>query len=219
MEKVRILLSGKTNMQFYAGAVNGAGGSADVRYLPPIDTGYDGLILCGGSDIDPGYYQEPIAGSVDIDSDRDKLEFALLKAYLEAGKPVMGVCRGFQLLNIFFGGSLHQDIPEAGVHTNKTDHYLTHEVTAVADSMIGAIYGTQFPVNSAHHQAVKQLGKGLRPTAFWEDKYIEAFEHTSLPVFAVQWHPERMCFAQKRADTVDGTALFEKFISMCKKEE
>ena len=217
MNKVRILLSGNTNLQYYVDAVTGVGAEAYAKYLPEIDTSFDGLILCGGNDVDPSYYHEPMNGSVEIDSARDQVEFALLKAYLDAGKPVFGICRGMQLINIFFGGSLHQDIPESCLHRNQTDYYITHQVTAVPDSILSAAYGTSFCVNSAHHQAVKRLGDGLRPTAFWEDKYIEAYEHTSLPIFATQWHPERMCFGQKREDTVDGTALFEAFIAMCKK--
>ena len=216
MDKIRILLSGKVNLQYYAEAVNGAGAVADAQYLPAIDTSYDGLILCGGNDIEPSRYNEPIDGAVDIDKDRDVVEFALLKAYVGAGKPVMGICRGFQLINIFFGGSLYQDIPDAHLHTNSTDLYLTHTVTATANSFFDTTYGTTFSVNSSHHQAVKKLGDGLCATVFWEDTYIEAFEHTSLPIFGIQWHPERTCFGQKRVDATDGTAIFERFIQMCK---
>lgn len=217
MDKVRILLSGKTNLPYYVDAVNGVGAEANARYLPDIDTSYDGLILCGGNDIDPAYYDQPMAGSVNIDRARDQAEFALTQAYIDAGKPVFGICRGFQLLNIFFGGSLHQNILESCLHTNKSDYYITHTVTAAANSIVGVAYGTSFCVNSSHHQAVKVLGKGLRATAVWEDKYVEAFEHETLPVFGVQWHPERMCFGQKRPDTVDGTEIFQKFIAMCKR--
>lgn len=216
MNAIRILLSGKTNLQYYVDAVNGVGAEADARYLPDIDKGFDGLILCGGNDIDPSRYHEQIDGAVNIDRDRDEVEFALLKAYIDAGKPVMGICRGFQLINIFFGGSLYQDLPETHLHTNKTDFYITHSVTAVGNSIVGKAYGASFSVNSSHHQAVKALGEGLRATAFWEDKYIEAYEHKSLPIFGVQWHPERMCFGQKRDDTVDGSELFKRFITMCK---
>jgi len=217
MNKPRILMSGKLNLQSYSDAVNGAGGIAEAVYLPPLDTSYDGLVLCGGNDIDPQYYNEPVAGSVDIDQERDMLEFALLKAYVEAGKPVMGICRGYQLINVFFGGSMHQHIPESPIHTNGTDHYCTHSVTAESDSIVGRLYGSEFPVNSAHHQAIKTLGAGLRATAFWQEQYIEAFEHTSLPVFGVQWHPEKMCFALRREDTVDGAPIFEHFLQLCKK--
>lgn len=217
MNKVRILLSGKTNLQYYIEAVNGVGAQATAKYLPELDTNYDGLILCGGNDIDPKHYHEQLNGAENIDSDRDTAEFALLNAYVDAGKPVMGICRGHQLINIFFGGSLYQDLPESHLHTNQEDFYIAHTVTASADSVIGKLYGTSFCVNSSHHQAVKELGNGLRGTAYWMDKYIEAFEHTTLPILGVQWHPERMCFGQKRADTIDGAKLFSHFIQMCDK--
>ena len=217
MNSVRILLSGNTNLQYYVDAVSGVGAQADAKYLPDIDTSYDGLILCGGNDIDPIRYNEQIDGAKNIDRDRDAVEFALLKAYIDAGKPVFGICRGFQLINIFFGGSLYQDLPEASLHTNGEDFYLAHSVTAKENSILARNYGESFSVNSSHHQAVKVLGDGLCATAFWKEKYIEAYEHKSLPIFGVQWHPERMCFGQKRDDTVDGSKLFEEFIEICKK--
>ena len=218
MKKPRILLAGKLNPASYADAVNEAGGIADFRYLPPVDTSYDGLILCGGSDIDPAYYNESLNGSVNIDAARDTAEFALLKAYVEAGKPVMGICRGYQLINVFFGGTMYQHIPEAPTHTNGTDHYCVHDVTADPDSIAGRLYGKTFSVNSAHHQAVKELGKGLRATAWWEGRYIEAFEHTTMPIFGFQWHPEKMCFALRRDDTVDGKDVFLHFLQLCRKD-
>lgn len=217
MEKLRFLLSAKGKQQYYADAIAGVGAVAITEYPPKIDTGYDGLILCGGGDIDPKFYGEPVDGSKYIDEERDSLEFALLKAYVEAGKPVFGICRGFQVINVYFGGSMHQDIPESALHSAKEPPDASHSVTAAADSILGKLYGTSFRVNSSHHQAVKEIGKGLRPTAWWNDQYVEALEHESLPVFGVQWHPERMCFTKKREDTVDGVELFKYFVEFCKK--
>lgn len=217
MEKLRFLLSVKGKQQYYAEAITGVGAVAVAEYPPRIDTGYDGLILCGGGDIDPKYYNEPVNGSKYIDEERDKIEFALLKAYVEAGKPVFGICRGFQVINVYFGGSMHQDIPESALHSSAEPPDASHTVTAVADSILGKLYGTTFRVNSSHHQAVKGLGKGLRPTAWWNDRYVEALEHESLPIFGVQWHPERMSFSKRREDTVDGAPLFEYFLRLCEK--
>ncbi len=216
MEKIKLLLSGKTRIEYYIDAAKRLGAEVVAEYLPAIDTQYDGLILCGGSDVDPKYYNETINGSKDIDKERDENEFALLKAYIDAGKPIFGICRGFQLINIYFGGTLHQDIKEADLHKRINEKDSVHSITADEDSIVGRLYGKNVSINSAHHQALKDLGKELKATAYWQDKYIEAIEHTELPIFAVQWHPERTCFSMARNDTCDGSKLFEYFIKLCK---
>ena len=214
---VRILLSGKSNIQYYIDAVAAAGGEPVAKYLPEISTDYDGLILCGGNDIDPKYYQQEMNGAVNIDSQRDPVDFSLLEAFIKAGKPVLGICRGHQLINVYFGGSLHQDLPEKDLHTNGQDFYIAHTVTAKEGSIVHQLWGSSFAVNSAHHQAIDRLGKDLVATAYWQDQYIEAIEHQSLPIYGVQWHPERMCVTQKRDDTVNGLGFFEWFLNICKK--
>ena len=217
MNKIRLLLSGSSNMQNYIEAVEFCGAVPTAEYLPKVDTSYDGLVLCGGSDVAPDRYNEPIDGSVNIDYERDAAEFALLKAYLDAGKPILGICRGLQLINIFFGGSLYQDIVESDLHKKHDGVDNRHKVDAVPRCVLNRIYGDAFFVNSAHHQAIKLLGSGIRATAFWEGKYVEAIEHDSYPILAVQWHPERMCFKNKREDTVCGAAVFEHFIDLCRR--
>lgn len=214
--KAKILLSGNKKLQYYVDAVNGVGGIATAKYLPEVDTDYDGLILCGGNDINPDYYGEKIDGTVNIDSERDAAEFALLKAFVEAGKPVLGICRGCQLLNIYFGGTLYQNINNAVEHSSFSDFDLIHNVKAERGSIAEQLYGAEFTVNSFHHQAVNKLGKGLKITMMSADNtVIEGFEHETLPIFAVQWHPERMCFSKRREDTVDGKEIFKYFIQMC----
>ena len=217
MQKPKILLSGNKKLEFYVDAVNGVGGIADAFYLPKISMNYDGLILCGGNDIDPEYYGEKLNGSVNIDRARDDNEFALLKSFVEAGKPIPGVCRGCRLINIFFGGTLYQDISNATEHSSFSDYNLVHSVHATKGSIAEKLYGTCFAVNSFHHQGVKKLGDGLAATIMSGDNtVIEGFEHKTLPIFAVQWHPERMCFTKRRNDTVDGAKIFEHFIQLCK---
>lgn len=212
----KILLSGASEHQNYVDAVRLLGAEVNAGYLPEVAPDCDGLILCGGSDIHPGRYGEEIDGSVDIDLARDEVEFALLEAYIKAGKPILGICRGHQLINVFFGGSLWQDIPEAALHTRKNGRDAAHTVNAIPDSVVGRLYGERFAVNSSHHQALKAVGKGLRVTARWEDSRIEAIEHETLPIIGVQWHPERMCFRHKREDTVCGEALLRYFIDLCR---
>ena len=219
MQKVKLLLSGKPRMEYYIEAVEKCGAEAVAEYLPSINTDYDGLILCGGSDVDPKYYNESIDGSEGIDAARDENEFALLEAYIKAEKPILGICRGHQLINVFFGGSLYQHIPESALHTRKEHGDEAHEVSTFVGSTLCDLYGEKFSVNSAHHQAIKRLGDGLCALAVWNDQYIEAIEHKTLPIIGVQWHPERMSFSQARPDTVSGTKIFEKFIAICKENK
>ena len=216
MRKPRILLSGKGNLENYINAINAAGAEAVAEYPAKIDTGYDGLLICGGCDIDPAYYGEDVDGAVDIDRERDENELKLLSAYAGAGKPVLGICRGHQMINVFFGGSLCQHIPEYELHVKRDGRDSAHTVRAVPDSILASLYGTEFSVNSSHHQVIKKLGDGLRATAVWSDKYIEAVEHTSLPIIGVQWHPERMCLSFAREDTVSGLPLLEHFVFLVK---
>lgn len=213
----KILLLANAKKEFYIDAVNNCGGIAEAKYCEEVSAkNYDGLILCGGNDIDPEYYKEEINGSVDIDRKRDESEFSILKEFIKLKKPVMGICRGFQLLNIAFGGSLCQDIPNAKEHSSFSDYDLVHEVFAENDSFIKDLYGKKFFVNSFHHQAISRLGDNLEITLIASDnKTIEGIKHKTLPIIGVQWHPERMCFSKKREDTVDGRHLFEYFISMC----
>ena len=208
MEKPKILLTG-TNPD-YIQAVEGAGGIAVAKYLCDVDLSCDGLILNGGSDIDPAYYGEDVDGAENMLPERDQWEFEVVKMYIEAGKPVFGICRGFQLVNIYFGGSLHQHIEN---HSNAI-----HSVSAVDGSILQKLYGESFPVNSLHHQAVKLLGEGLKVVATSkEDGFAEAIVHESLPVMGVQWHPERMCYVKRNEKTVDAAPLIEYFIQMCRK--
>lgn len=212
---MKILLSSGVNAQYYIDAIEGLGAEAVAKYLPDVDINYDGLILCGGNDIDPKYYGEQIAGAVSIDAQRDRAEFALLKAYIDAGKPVLGICRGHQLINVFFGGTLYQHLPKTESHRSADGTDLIHSVNAIPKSILYDLYGDSFFVNSYHHQAIKDLGENLRATAYWNNQYIEACEHSSLPVFSVQWHPERMCFTKARKDTICGADIIKYFIETC----
>lgn len=210
--KKKFLLSVKTNSQHYIDAFDSCGAETDAVYLPAVDTSYDGLVLCGGGDIDPVYYGKENTDCQEIDRERDMAELKLLEAYIKAGKPVFGICRGLQLINVYFGGTLHQHIHCVDKHRQGLDPYCVHKVTA--KGFIKDLYGEEFFVNSYHHQAVEQLGKGLIPLA-WADGILEAFCHESLPVFAVQWHPEKLCFHMKRDDAVDGAPLLKHFLDIC----
>ena len=213
MTKPRILLSAVSKKENYEEAVRASGGIPIMEYKPEEMATYDGLILCGGNDINPAYYGEELAGAVDIDNKRDEDEFAIAKEFIKVGKPIMGICRGYQLINILLGGSLHQHLDTTDKHRAGNGDDAVHLVIAEKGSIVEKLYGTKFATNSYHHQAVKQLGKNLIITARAEDGTVEAFEHESLPIFGVQWHPERMCCNHKREDTVDGKTLFQLFMN------
>lgn len=217
--KPKILLSTSDNnkIQYYAEAVTKCGGEPFGGYLPSISSDFDALILCGGSDVHPRRFGEDINGSRNIDEKRDIIEFELFDRFIQQGKPILGICRGHQLINIALGGGLYQDIPEAEKHISLNGIAQRHYVISYGDSFLSRLYGYEYPVNSSHHQAISNLGNGLRNIASSrDDEYCEAFIHKSLPIIGIQWHPERMSFSSYRDDTVDGKYVFEYFLDLCK---
>ena len=210
------LLSVGGNQENYMAAVERCGAQAQAFYLPEVSTDYDGLILCGGSDIHPKHFGQEINGAVKIDERRDQTELALLDAFVKAGKPVLGICRGCQVMNVYFGGTLIQHLAQTPMHrSDKSGVDCIHAVTAVEGSILHRLYGARFTVNSSHHQAVGVVGKELCAIAT-ADGVIEAIQHNRLPILGVQWHPERMSGALRREDTVDGIHIFEHFLQWCK---
>lgn len=128
----------------------------------------------------------------------------------------MGVCRGCQLLNIYFGGTLIQDLPNATDHCTTEIKRSVHNVIAKNGSFTEKLYGSKFSVNSYHHQAVKRLGNGLEVVLTCEDGVIEGFCHKELPVIAVQFHHEKQRPDVLPDDVVDGIKIFEYFVKLCK---
>lgn len=213
----RILISGCDESRAnYDNAVRQAGGEPCSFYLPPVDGGYDALLLCGGDDVDPLYFGQENTASRGIDPDRDEVEFALARLYLQLGKPILGICRGHQVLNIVLGGDLIQDIgdPLHLFHTRgERPEDRIHPVYARQGSFLDRLYGPVFPVNSSHHQAVGRPGGDFPPVAWSEGGLIEASEHLTLPIRSVQWHPERISYANRRPDAVDGAPVFHWLIA------
>lgn len=210
--KAKILISGRQKLEAYADAVESLGAVAVAEYLPKDDGSYDALMLAGGNDIDPAIYGEEINGAVNIDEDRDECDLALIESFISSGKPIMGICRGYQLLNAYFGGTLCQHIPTTEIHTSTDTLVKTHTVTAEG-GICRALYGGSFVVNSYHHQAIERLGDGLVVTAS-ADGMIEAIEHKTLKIFGVQWHPERMIDNPEGSPLSDGKLLFEYFLKL-----
>ena len=199
----------------YCAAVRGAGGQPLAGYCPAPDLSCAGLVLCGGGDIESLRYGQSDQGSQPPDRDRDQAELALFRAFYEAGRPILGICRGMQLINVALGGTLTQDLPRSlrPFHTGVGD--LVHLVRAEEGSVLHSLYGSVFPVNSAHHQAVDVLGRGLRPAAWAEGGFAEAVELPGRPVLGVQFHPERMSFGRRRMDAADGARIFAWFLELC----
>lgn len=180
----------------------GSWGAAEVSRL-------DGLILAGGADIDPARYgEQALATTGQPRPDRDSLEFALFDAARKAGIPVLGVCRGMQVMNIALGGNLRQHLPadlgNAG-HLPVPGTFGRVDVKVDPDSRLAGIIGQELTVSCHHHQGVDRLGAGLVPVAWAPDGSVEALE---LPgdefVLGVQWHPEE--------DTVD-FRLFQALVA------
>jgi putative glutamine amidotransferase len=185
---------------------------------------YDGAIFTGGKDINPKHYQEALKypGLVEVDEKRDAFEFELFDRAHRCRVPILGICRGVQMINVKFGGTLYQDLRQEFSPENsaKLEHNqsaprpgATHAVTLTdPDCALAETFKGSCLVNSLHRQAVKRLGRGLRVTAHSEDGLVEAVESVDSYPFlvAVQWHPEEM------VDRPQAHKLFESFVAKCR---
>ncbi len=196
----------------YATSVQQAGG---IAVHLPIDgdaaelvSRLDAVVIAGGEDVDPRRYGEaPGPHTTRIDPLRDEFEIGLVLAAIDAGIPVLGVCRGLQVINVALGGSLVQHL-EIGAGESHASYaypraHRTHAVDAEPGTVVERLYGTRFRVNSFHHQAVHRLGEGLRASGTADDGVIESIEYRDETVLGVQWHPE----------TFGGDAAFDWLIA------
>lgn len=220
----RILISAATAQSGiaanYERAICAAGGIPVVQYAPPLDLNFDGLLLTGGGDIDPSFYGQTPCGSGQSDPLRDSAELALTRACLDAQIPVLGICRGEQVLNVAMGGTMVQDLGERlnpfhQRHADGSD--ALHTIHAQHGSVLFELYGALFVTNSSHHQAVDNPGQGVAITAHSEGGVTEAIELPGRYALGVQFHPERMTGALQRPGCVDGGAVFRWFIDLCRK--
>ena len=215
-----IQLSGSAGrMENYQQALSQLGACSLPGYAPEPDLGCDGLVLCGGGDLDSALFGQESRGSNPPDRTRDGAELALFWAFFRAGRPILGICRGMQVINVALGGDLIQDLPPAlrPFHAPAGREDRIHPIRAEEGGFLHPLYGPLFPVNSAHHQAVGRLGEGLRASAWAEGGFPEALEHARLPVLGVQFHPERLALEGRR-DAVDGAPLLAHFLALCARE-
>jgi len=209
----------------YAKAISNAGG---IPVLIPLNLSnddvddltvhLDGILFTGGNDIDPRQYGNPSHRKVEgVDGDRDRIEIHLVRKIIPTGKPFLGICRGFQVINVALGGTLFEHLADQFPGNVRHDNhalprnFLAHHVQIDPDSRISRIISTkQANVNSLHHQGVRNLAPELIPTGYAPDELIEAFE---LPGYAfglaVQWHPEEL------QEDVLMRKLFEDFVNSC----
>ena len=158
---------------------------------------FDGLLIPGGVDVNPKLYGQENIASEPPDDVLDEITMKAIKLFFENGKAILGICRGLQILNVYFVGTLKQDIPN---HKN-----IDHKIKLEKDSILQKYYGNEMVVNSIHHQCIDKLGSGLSPIAYAEDGVIEAFIHKNNKIIGTQFHPERM---------QNGEKIFEIFNTM-----
>lgn len=167
-----------------------------VRH-PPSGKPLDALIIGGGDDISPEHYNGNIEAMVKADPERDRLEIEWIQRALKDEIPVLGICRGAQLINVVLGGTLHQDIRPLRKHTyNRPGLLPTKQVRLEHDSRLAEACGkTHLRVNSLHHQAIKDPGKGLRVVGRDLDRITQAVESSAgRSIIGVQWHPEYLFY-------------------------
>jgi putative glutamine amidotransferase len=192
----------------------------DTATLREIYDRLDGVLLAGGVDMDPATYGEartPLCGV--IDRARDLVELELARWAIQDGKPLFGICRGLQVINVALGGTLYQDLAAECGETVKHDYlpnegwrrdHVAHDVSLAAGGRLQRSFGaSHIAVNSMHHQGIERLGQGLRVTAVAPDGLIEGIETPDRYVVAVQWHPESM-------PTEHSQRILTPFIEACR---
>ena len=222
----------------------GLGVDCIISLDPEDAANCDGIIAPGAPpDVDPALYGEENTGCGEIDRELDDKRLAMIDAAVKAGRPVMGICAGMQLVNVYFGGTLVQDIERRDTHHVVPYDYRLHTVYNLSGTVFHMLFGDSGIVNSAHHQAVKKLGDGLEATQLWlSNKYsqeekdewiwklkndpktevgvdcmIEAFVHKTLPIVGIQHHPEMVKW-QEHPGTLDPIKPFEYFAYLVRRE-
>ena len=177
----------------------------------------DVVLFLGGEDVNPSCYNavpSPQLGA--INQRRDSFEFCVADEAVAQKKPMMGICRGQQFINVYFGGTLIQHLPTRQTHAApEGERESFHPASAVPGSFAETLYGATQTVNSSHHQATDRFGSGLHAAQYAADGTVEAAFHETLPIWSVQWHPERTCFDFAKEGVADGSLLLRFFLHQC----
>ncbi|MGH9343020.1 MAG: gamma-glutamyl-gamma-aminobutyrate hydrolase family protein [Terriglobia bacterium] len=234
--KIAISVSGKekaqeANSPYFKALVEAGARSEELRLITCADAAgiraedFDGILFAGGEDVDPSFYDEKKKyDNVRVNPARDEFEFSLLDRARRHRTPVFGICRGAQMVNVRFGGTLYQDIKSDGIsgggEAALVEHKqpggradLSHSVTVTdPGSRLAQVLQGSFRVNSLHHQGIKRLGRGLKVCAHAEDGLVEAVEAADDDSYllAVQWHPEEL------TGHTEHRRLLERFIQECR---
>lgn len=178
--------------------------TVDNPYLEEVLELCDGFLVTGGADIDPKYFNEINEGlSEEVSEELDILDKKVIEYAVKNKKPVLGICRGHQAINVFMGGSLHQDIGKSHSGIIKG-----HEITSVKNDILP--FDEKFLANSYHHQAVNKVANGFTAICYHDD-IVEAIVSNDLPIIGIQWHPERL------VDSKESKMIFDKFFEYINK--
>ncbi len=195
---------------------------SDLDNLKPVLAMLDGILVSGGHDIDPNRYgARPMPYCGRVVPERDEYDISVFRYGYEHKLPMLGICRGIQLMNVAMGGTVYQDLgKEAGlIHCYMGDvapkNYRAHETRFMENSILRRIFGEAVRTNSFHHQGVRSPGENVTVTAVAEDGAVEGIEISGGAGFVVgvQWHPEMMF------DAADQMALFDAFVAACRKSD
>ncbi len=187
-----VILGHKKDTENYEKALEQLSASYITTLSPNQISSCDGLILPGGGDITPSLFGQKNLGSTNIDTELDLLQLQALEKALSHNKPVLGICKGMQLINVFCGGTITQHMPNSEMHRYQNgDVY--HETNIIEVKFLYHLYGSSLMVNSAHHQCLDKIGKELFLSQITTPiPSAEAIFHKSYPLYGVQWHPERL---------------------------
>lgn len=225
MEK-KVLIAGKLeDVPNYVYALEHTGLEPVVSTEIPTKEGlveedFAALLLPGGADVDPEFFGEENHGSRTIDKELDMAQLSIMDLFVKMKKPILGICKGCQVINIYLKGNVIQDLENHVHHQAYQGKEVKHPAVTEKENVFYELFGgDEIVINSSHHQAIGRLGDGLRICQYSDDHVIEAVQHDTLPIIGTQWHPERMSYDKHIDGEADGTLIFQHFKKMIEQED